>query len=60
MDKFSNEQEIVGLYGKEKRFAGFGDFVPGNDYIYQVDDELDMYEARAKMILGTVYILLGM
>ena len=39
---------------------GFGDFVPGNDYIYQVDDSVDKIEARAKLIIGTVYILLGM
>eukprot|EP00095_Tigriopus_kingsejongensis_P003237 maker-scaffold547_size140190-snap-gene-0.31 protein:Tk03237 transcript:maker-scaffold547_size140190-snap-gene-0.31-mRNA-1 annotation:"potassium channel subfamily k member 18-like" len=39
---------------------GFGDFVPGNDYIYQVDDKVDKIEARAKLIIGTVYILLGM
>ncbi|TRY70238.1 hypothetical protein TCAL_12832 [Tigriopus californicus] len=39
---------------------GFGDFVPGNDYIYQVDESEDKTEARAKLIIGTVYILLGM
>ena len=39
---------------------GFGDFVPGNEYIFQVVDEVNVPEARAKLILGTVYILLGM
>ena len=38
---------------------GFGDFVPGKDYIFQVDEESEK-EGRAKLILGTVYILLGM
>ena len=37
----------------------FGDFVPGNSYIALVDsDEWD--EPKAQLILGAVYILLGM
>lgn len=41
---------------------GFGDFVPGNRYIYFVShgDTADYQEARAKLVLGTIYILLGM
>ena len=39
---------------------GFGDFVPGNDYIYQVSADLNEDEARAKIVIGTIYILLGM
>ncbi|CAB4063370.1 KCNK18 [Lepeophtheirus salmonis] len=40
---------------------GFGDFVPGNDYIYHVDPELEAEaEGKAKLVLGAIYILLGM
>ena len=43
--------------------VGFGDFVPGNSYIYTTaaDDDNDSWdEPKAQLILGTVYILLGM
>lgn len=39
---------------------GFGDFVPGSRYIYQVTDEIDSQDANAKLIIGALYILLGM
>ena len=39
---------------------GFGDFVPGNSYIYEVSDSVTEQEANAKLVLGTVYLLLGM
>ena len=41
--------------------VGFGDFVPGNSYIYTtVADDDSWDEPNAQLILGTVYILLGM
>ena len=39
---------------------GFGDFVPGNSYIYNRADSMTEQEANAKLVLGSVYILLGM
>jgi hypothetical protein len=39
---------------------GFGDFVPGNSYIYNISDGVSEQEANAKIVLGTVYLLLGM
>ena len=39
---------------------GFGDFVPGKSYIYNIDDNVEETEANAKLVLGAVYILLGM
>ena len=43
---------------------GFGDFVPGRDYIYHTsvadENSAAAVEANAKLILGTIYILLGM
>lgn len=39
---------------------GFGDFVPGNSYIYNVSENMSEKEANAKLILGAIYILLGM
>ena len=39
---------------------GFGDFVPGNSYIYNVTDNMSEQEANAKLVLGSVYLLLGM
>jgi len=39
---------------------GFGDFVPGNSYIYNVSENMSEKEANAKLVLGTIYILLGM
>ena len=39
---------------------GFGDFVPGNSYIYNVSSTVSEQEAQAKLVLGTVYLLLGM
>ena len=40
---------------------GFGDFVPGNSYIYHVDkNSEDESMGNAKLISGTVYILLGL
>lgn len=40
---------------------GFGDFVPGNSYIYNVaDSSMSEQEANAKIVLGAVYLLLGM
>ena len=39
---------------------GFGDFVPGHKYIYQVTDNIDESESKAKLVIGTIYILLGM
>lgn len=39
---------------------GFGDFVPGNSYIYHVDPDVDETEGNAKLICGTIYILLGL
>ena len=39
---------------------GFGDFVPGNSYIYNVADNMSEQEANAKLVLGSVYLLLGM
>merc|ERR1712130_966846 len=40
---------------------GFGDFVPGNSYIYNVaDSTMSEQEANAKIVLGAVYLLLGM
>ena len=39
---------------------GFGDFVPGNSYIYNRADNMTEQEANAKLVLGSVYILLGM
>ena len=39
---------------------GFGDFVPGNSYIYSRADNMTEQEANAKLVLGSVYILLGM
>jgi hypothetical protein len=39
---------------------GFGDFVPGNSYIYNVLENMSEKEANAKLVLGTIYILLGM
>jgi hypothetical protein len=42
---------------------GFGDFVPGIDYVYHLnvdDGDWDEVEAQSKVIMGTVYILLGM
>ena len=38
---------------------GFGDFVPGNSYIYNVSENMSE-EANAKVVLGAIYILLGM
>ena len=32
---------------------GFGDFIPGNSYIYNREDSV-------KLVLGSVYLLLGM
>ena len=39
---------------------GFGDFVPGNSYIYNVAENMSEQEANAKLVLGAIYILLGM
>merc|ERR1719411_1269046 len=39
---------------------GFGDFVPGNNYIYNVGDNVTEQEANAKLVLGTIYLLLGL
>merc|ERR1719411_905913 len=39
---------------------GFGDFVPGNYYIYNIDQNVSASEANAKIILGSLYILFGM
>ena len=39
---------------------GFGDFVPGNSYIYAVAENISEQEANAKLVLGSVYLLLGM
>ena len=39
---------------------GFGDFVPGNSYIYNVAENMSEEEANAKLVLGAIYILLGM
>ena len=40
---------------------GFGDFVPGNDYIYHTHSKSDMKtEGNAKLISGVIYILLGL
>ena len=39
---------------------GFGDFVPGNSYIYNVADNVTEEEVTAKLVLVSVYILLGM
>ena len=40
---------------------GFGDFVPGNSYIYNVaDSSMSEQEANAKIVLGAIYLLLGM
>ena len=39
---------------------GFGDFVPGKAYIYNIDENIEETEANAKLVLGAVYILLGM
>ena len=39
---------------------GFGDFVPGNSYIYQKSEEIESQQANAKLIIGTFYILFGM
>ena len=39
---------------------GFGDFVPGNSYIYKVADNMSEKEAQAKLVLATIYLLLGM
>ena len=39
---------------------GFGDFVPGKSYIYNFDEKIPESEANAKLVLGAVYILLGM
>lgn len=39
---------------------GFGDFVPGNSYIYAVAENMSEQEANAKLVLGSVYLLLGM
>ena len=39
---------------------GFGDFVPGNSYIYNVVDDMSEKEANFKLVFGSVYILLGM
>ena len=39
---------------------GFGDFVPGNSYIYSRADDMTEQEANAKLVLGSIYLLLGM
>ena len=39
---------------------GFGDFVPGKAYIYNIDEGIQETEANAKLVLGAIYILLGM
>ena len=39
---------------------GFGDFVPGKAYIYNIDEGIEETEANAKLVLGAIYILLGM
>lgn len=40
---------------------GFGDFVPGNKYIYKVtEDENDEASSKAKLVIGAIYMLLGM
>ena len=40
---------------------GFGDFVPGNDYIYHTHSKSDIKtEGNAKLISGVIYILLGL
>ena len=39
---------------------GFGDFVPGKSYIYNFDESIPESEANAKLILGAIYMLLGM
>ena len=39
---------------------GFGDFVPGNRYIYQVTEDINADIASAKLVIGVVYILFGM
>ena len=38
----------------------FGDLVPGNSYIYNVGEDTSEQEAGAKLVLGSVYLLLGM
>ena len=54
---------------------GFGDFVPGNSYIYNTSESVDQVsraldisiirnsiiqeEGNAKLILGSIYLLLG-
>ena len=35
-------------------------FVPGSRYIYQVSDDIDSQDANAKLIIGALYILIGM
>ena len=39
---------------------GFGDFVPGNNYIYNTHHIPGGHVAHAKLVLGAVYLLLGM
>merc|ERR1712130_603074 len=39
---------------------GFGDFVPGNSYIYNTSGSDSQVEGNAKMILGSIYLLLGL
>ena len=40
---------------------GFGDFVPGSRYIYKVsEDDFDQKDVNAKLIIGALYILVGM
>ena len=39
---------------------GFGDFVPGDSYIYNNSAAVSAVEGNAKMVLGTVYLLLGL
>ena len=39
---------------------GFGDFVPGNSYIYNKADNMSEKEAHAKLVLLAIYLLLGM
>ena len=39
---------------------GFGDFVPGDSYIYNNSAAVSAVEGNAKMVLGAVYLLLGL
>ena len=39
---------------------GFGDFVPGNSYVYNVSGAVSEREAAAKLVLACCYLLLGL